>query len=144
MSYHSGFTEKGSKIMESFQKDIGHTQNPRILIPIMHLYLEHIFDLVLKKCWDESNIIINDRSGYSEKLKLLFTRNLINNERYDTLKAINAIRNEFVHSFNPDDKKIEKLTLNIHGHAFTTKRHWIERLLAGGIDSMSVLCTSLE
>jgi len=49
MSYHSGFTEKGSKIMESFQKDIGHTRNPRILIPIMHLYLEHIFDLVLKK-----------------------------------------------------------------------------------------------
>lgn len=144
MAYNSGFVGKGIEIIESLKKDIEQTRNPRILIPITHLYLEHIFDLVLVKCWDDSNITLNERSGYSEKLKLLFARNLINKERYETLKAINVIRNEFAHSFNPDDKKIEKLTLKIHGHPFTTKKHWIERYIAGSIDSMSVLCTLLE
>lgn len=144
MSYHSGFSEKGSEIMDSLQKDIDKTRNPRIIIPITHLYLEHIFDLVLLKKWDKSNVVINERSGYSEKLKLLLARNLITNELYNTLKSINAIRNEFVHSFNPDNKKIEKLAIKIKGHAFTTKRHWIERYIAGSIDSMSTLCGFLE
>jgi len=144
MSYHAGFVGQGIEIMDLLQKDIDKTRNPRILIPIMHLYLERIFDLVLTKYWDESSNVMGEKSGYSEKLKILFARNLIDKERFETLRAINSIRNEFAHSFTPNNKKIQKLTLKIKGHGFTPKRHWIERYIAGCIDSMSVLCTFLE
>jgi len=144
MAFHSGFVNDGVDIMEQFTKDIGTSKSPRVIVPIVHLYLEHVFDLVLKKHWDKTSNVISERTGYSEKIKILYARNLIDDEHFETLKAINNIRNEFAHSFNPTDSKIENLTLKVKGHAYTTERLWLDRYLNGAMNSTSVLCTLLE
>ena len=144
MVFNSGFVGEGIPIMEELQKDLCNTKSLRVIIPITHLYLEHIFDLVLAAQWDKSSMVMSERSGYGEKIKLLYALKLIDDERFETLKTINNIRNEFAHSFNPDDKKIKKLTLKIHGHAWSEKKPWQDRYLDGAIDSMSVLCGFLR
>lgn len=144
MSLHSGFAGEGVTIMDKFSKDIGNSKSPRVVVPVTHLYLEHIFDLVLKKQWDKSSNAISERSGYNEKLKIIYARDLIDDEHFKTLKIINTIRNEFTHSFNPIDSKIKKLTLGVKGHAYHTQVSWLTRYVSGAMDSISVLCKLLE
>jgi len=68
------------EIMQEFEKDIRHSKSPRVIVPIVHLYLDHMFDLVLTKHWDKYSKAISERTGYNEKLKILYARNLINDE----------------------------------------------------------------
>ena len=144
MSRHSIFVGDGIDIMKKFREDISTSESPRVIVPIIHLYLDHIFDLVLAKQWDKSSKTINERSGYNEKLKILYARNLIDDEHFETLKSINTIRNEFAHSFNPRDSNIEKLTLNVKGHGYDPTIPWLDRYRHGALNSMSVLCNLLR
>ena len=146
MAYHSGFSggSVGDQLMQDLTKLIGTNNHPRIIVPITHLYLEHVFELVLTKLWTESDVVISERSGYLEKLRLLYARNIIDAERYTTLKTINDIRNEFAHSFDPNDTKIEKLSERLKGHGYTSVRPWLGRYIESCIDNMSVLSELLE
>ena len=77
-------------------------------------------------------------------MKLLYARNLIDDDRYKSLKAINNIRNAFAHSFNPKDETIEKYAKDLEGHHWVEEKYWLERYLSSCIDSMSVLTSYLD
>ena len=146
MAYHSGFSggSIGDQLMGDLANLIGTNRHPRIIVPLTHIYLENIFELVLVKLWMESDVVITERSGYLEKLRLLYARNIIDTERYTTLKTINSIRNEFAHSFDPNDTRIENLSEKLKGHAYTSVKPWLERYIASCLDNMSMLSELLE
>jgi len=146
MAEHSGFSGNsiGDQLMVDLSNLIGTNHHPRIIVPITHLYLEHLFELVLIRTWDESNAILSGRTGYLDKLRLLYARNIIDKERFTTLKTINSIRNVFAHSFDPNDTRIENLSEKLKGHAYTSVRPWLDRYIASCIDNMSVLSELLE
>ena len=144
MSLHSGFVGKGIDIMDEYAKDIGSSKNPRIVVPITHLYLEHVFDLVLEAQWDKMSNAMSGREGYREKLSIIYALKLIDDDRFETLSTINSIRNQFTHSFKPNDTKIISQVSKIHGHAYAENIPWLARYLAGAIDSMSFLCKLIE
>jgi|APSaa5957512493_1039668.scaffolds.fasta_scaffold56360_3 hypothetical protein len=146
MAENAGFSggSVGDQLMQDLSNLIGTNNHPRIIVPITHLYLEHIFELVLIKTWNDSDAILSGRTGYLDKLRLLYARNIIDKERFTTLKVINSIRNEFAHSFDPNDARIENLSEKLKGHGFTSIRPWLERYIASCIDNMSVLSTILE
>jgi len=143
---HGGFIvgKIGDNLMEELGKDIANSKSPRVLVPIMHLYLDHVFSLVLKKYWDKSSEIVNERSNYLQKLNLLYARNLINDDQYESLKAINNIRNEFAHSFDPNDNTIQKHASKLSGHNYAEKKYWLERYSASVINSMSLLTAMFD
>jgi len=146
MAEHSGFLggSIGDNMMQELTNDIGPSKSPRILVPLLHLYLERVFELVLEKHWEKSHSVVGERSGYLEKVKLLYARNLIDDDRYKSLKAINNIRNAFAHSFNPKDETIEKYAKDLEGHDWVEEKYWLERYLSSCIDSMSVLTSYLD
>ncbi len=146
MSEHSGFVggRTGDNLMHQLTVDMANATSPRVLVPLLHLYLDHVFDLVLQKHWDKSPSVINERSSYLQKLQILYARNLISDERYENLKAINNIRNNFAHSFDPNDTTIENQATRLSGHMYTTARPWLDRYSASVIDSMSILAAMID
>ena len=60
MAEHSGFLggSIGDNMMQELTKDIGHSKSPRILVPLLHLYLERVFELVLEKHWEKSHSVV--------------------------------------------------------------------------------------
>ncbi len=146
MAEHSGFIggRVGDNLMVQLTNDIANATSPRVLVPILHLYLDHVFDLVLQRHWDKSPSVINDRSSYLQKLYLLYARNLIPDEKYESLKAINNIRNKFAHSFDPNDQTIERQATKLTGHNYTAQRPWLDRYSASVIDSMSLLTAMID
>src|SRR2546428_12165314 len=116
----------GNTLMIELTNDIGTSKSPRVIVPIMHIYLEHVFELLLKKYWTKSDKVLAGRPSYLQKLQLVYSLNLINDDQYEDLKNINNIRNEFTHSFMPKDTEVTKLCMKLTNHPYTKKRPWLE------------------
>jgi len=121
----------GDKLATQLSKDIATSQSSRVIIPVCHIYLEHMMNLLLKKnlSTEEYQKIENDRHfGFWKKLdKLNSIKRLekdekyypvLSDDEYHDLEVINDVRNDFVHEFEPDlqsvTEKINSLKLIIH------------------------------
>lgn len=133
----------GNTLMIELTNDIGTSKSPRVLVPLMHIYLEHVFELLLKKHWKKSDKILLGRPSYLQKLQLVYSLNLISDEQYEDLKNINNIRNEFAHSFRPKDQEVLKLGMKLTNHPYTKSRHWLEMYTYSVIGLMSELTRTL-
>ncbi len=129
----------GNTLMEEMRKDLATSKSPRVIVPLMHIYLEHVFELLLKNKWDKADKVLQGRPSYLQKLQLVYSLNIIGDVQYEDLKNINNIRNQFAHSFKPDDSEITKLCMKLTNHPFTEKRAWIDMYTASVIGLMSEL-----
>jgi hypothetical protein len=141
----SGFVSPstGNTLMLELTKDIANSKSPRVIVPIMHIYLEHVFELLLKKYWNNADKILNGRPSYLQKLQLLYSLNLIDDNQYENLRYINNIRNEFAHSFKPRDNEIMSLCLKLSNHPYRQTRPWLDMYGYSVIGLMSELTKEL-
>ncbi len=136
----------GDKLMVQMQNDIGTNKSPRVIIPIIHLYLDHIMSLLLEKKSAVASELLGDniRSSFIEKLKILYALNVVNQEEFKELKRINKIRNDFAHSFNPDEDRVKNEAMKLTLHVFNERRSYTEMILYSGIELMSRLDDKFE
>ena len=144
MGFSSGST--GDKLMEQMQNDIGTNKSPRVIIPIIHLYLDHVLSLLIEKKSEVASELLGDniRSSFIEKLKILYALNVVNQEEFKELKRINKIRNDFAHSFNPDEDKVKNEAMKLTFHVYNERRSYTEMILYSGIELMSRLDEKFE
>jgi hypothetical protein len=101
----------GNTLMIELNHDLGTSKSARVIVPIMHIYLEHVLELLLKKYWKNSDKVLQGRPSYLHKLQLVYSLNRITDRQYEDLKNINNVRNEFTHSFKPKDPEVLKLCM---------------------------------
>ncbi len=134
----------GNTLMVELTHDIGTSKSPRVIVPMMHIYLEHVLELLLKKHWTNSQKILQGRPSYLHKLQLVYSLNLITDEQYEDLKNINNVRNAFAHSFKPKDQDVKKLCLKLTNHPYTKlRKSWLDMYGYSVIGLMSELTNSL-
>ncbi len=105
--------------MLELSNDIGNSKSARVIIPLCHIYLEHMMNLLIEKKYDESDqFLSNWKNGFYEKLHKLCDLNLLSIDEHYDLEKINTIRNKFVHNFKPDlvpiTQQISELRLSIY------------------------------
>jgi len=120
----------GEKLSTQLGNDIATSKSARVIIPVCHIYLDHMMDLLLKKNLppEDYQKIENDRHfGFWKKLQKLKGMKrlekdkkyypMLSDDEYHDLETINDVRNDFVHKFEPDLKsvteKISSLKLSI-------------------------------
>jgi len=126
--------------MDQLSNDIANSKSARVIIPVCHIYLEHMMNLLLEKKYDESKQFLSNRdNGFKKKLDKLNDLELLSGDEYHDLKLINDIRNDFVHTFKPDLKETHQRILKLKFHVFNEKRNPTEVILYDIIQLMSQL-----
>ena len=81
----------GDELILELSSDIGNSQSARVIIPLCHIYLEHLMNLLIEKEYDKSvQFLSNSKNGFYEKLHKLCDLNLLSvDEHYNpNLKLI--------------------------------------------------------
>jgi len=99
----------GDKLATQLGNDIATSQSARVIIPVCHIYLDHMMDLLLKKNLppEDYQKIENDRHfGFWKKLQKLKNMKrlekdkkyypMLSDDEYHDLETINDVRNDFV------------------------------------------------
>jgi len=85
-------------------EDINYIQglkDPRLLVLILHLYMEHFINEIAK----EKRIKL---PGIMKKTEELTTRKIVDKELIKIVDLVNDLRNKLVHDLRPDQKLIER------------------------------------
>ncbi len=144
MGFSAG--SKGDKLMEQLAKDIGNSHSARVIIPVMHNYLEHVLErLILEKTGSPEIFYPKNYSpSFLIKTQILYVLKILDTSQFQELQIINTIRNKFIHQFEPDPQNIRDLGLKLKFHKFNEKRSPIEMVSTSCIELMSQLTEKLE
>ena len=126
--------------MGELSNDIATSKSARVIVPVCHIYLEHMLDLLLMKKFSHAKKFLrNTNNGFYEKVNKLKKLKILSDDEYHDLSLINNIRNKFVHNFKPDLKLISTKILRLRLHKFNKKRNPVEVILYDIIQLMSLL-----
>jgi len=99
----------GDTLATQLSKDIATSQSGRVIIPVCHIYLEHMMTLLIQnKITIPENTL--KKSNFSKKIHLLVDRKLLSMDEHHDLEVINDIRNDFVHEFEPEMNSVTDKT----------------------------------
>jgi len=124
----------GDELILELSSDIGNSQSARVIIPVCHIYLEHLMNLLIEKEYDEYvQFLSNWKNGFYEKLHKLCDLNLLSVDEHYDLEKINTIRNKFVHNFKPDlipiTKDISELRLSIYNEKMNPVKATLDTII---------------
>jgi len=109
-----------------FFKRLNNITDDRSFVILAASALEYQVDRFLKAFIPEAQILVNDNTNFSMKLKLLRAFRLIPSQFTNMIECIKDIRNEFAHNLEIDSfadaEKSQKLQL----HLKTLDRQWIQ------------------
>lgn len=127
-------------LMDSLSNDIATSKSARVIVPVCHIYLEHMMDLLLTKKYSEhEKFLSNSDNGFKKKLDKLNELKLLSDDEFHDLDKLNKIRNRFTHEFKPDLEQIHQWALSLKFHVFNEKRNPVEVILYDIIEIMTKL-----
>ena len=105
--------------VDSLKHDLATTESPRVIIPVFHIYLEHMLSLIIeKRIHDGKKFLKNSSNGFYEKIKLLKELTILSDDEYHDLNLINQTRNEFTHKFKPDLQALAEKIFKLKFHTY--------------------------
>ena len=140
---------EGDILATQMQNDIANSRSPRVIISSMHFYLERVlYRLIQEFVENSSELLERDERGYFpsywDKTKILHDNNIFDDLIFQELGIINEIRNEFIHTFEPDDEKITELCDFLLFHPYNERRTNIDKASYDALEVMSELCEILD
>ena len=99
------FPEKSKVLSTNYFKDLFAIEDTRTLILIIHLYLEHIINAIIKEKFVNYKEILDFR--FYQKVKILRAADIITDNISNDILYINSIRNKFAHNLNYDASLID-------------------------------------
>lgn len=94
-SYQDLFPKKSKTLITNLLKDISLTSEPRLLVIIGHLYFDYILEKILER--EAIPLSQRKRESFYAKLEIIYKRELLEDSTYESLRAINQLRNRFAH-----------------------------------------------
>ena len=82
--------------------------------------------------------------GYWKKTKILHDNQIIDDMIFQELGLINEIRNEFMHSFEPNNQKILDFCNFLLYHPYNDRKSNVEKAAYDALEIMSQLCEILD
>ncbi len=140
---------EGDLLASQMSNDIATSRSPRIIISSMHFYIEHVLHRLIQEHLPNSEELLKfDEKGYVpgywKKTKILHENQIIDDLIFQELGIINEIRNEFIHSFEPDNQKIWEFCNFLLFHPFNDRKSNIEKASYDALEIMSHLCEMLD
>lgn len=140
---------EGDKLASEMSKDIATSRSSRVIVSTFHFYIEHVLHRLIQQCLEnfEDLLKANEKGflpGYWKKAKILHENRIIDDLVYQELGIINDIRNELMHSFEPDNQKISELCNFLMFHPFNDRKSNVEKASYDAIELMSQLCEILD
>jgi len=127
-------------LVQELSNDIGNSKSTRVIIPLCHIYLEHMMTLLLEKKYDESDKFLADtNNSFKKKLEKLNELGLLSDDEYNDLDLINQTRNDFVHTFKPDLEVVQERIFQLKHHVFNEKTNPVKAILYDIIELMLFL-----
>ncbi|MGG1220769.1 hypothetical protein ABE236_25330 [Priestia endophytica] len=85
---------------ETFNEFLRNTAGEGILQMVLrtHLYIEHELENIIKDTFVKPELLLNNRSMFSNKLSLVTASGIIPSEFYGSLKYFNKLRNSYAHN----------------------------------------------
>jgi len=109
------FPKKSKALTTNYLKNLFEIKNTRLLILMMHLFMENFIEIIIKRNVLDSKKILNDdiRFSFYQKINIIAANKLIDESLYDDLRALNNLRNQYVHNlrFNPTSDDLKKFTI---------------------------------
>ena len=130
------------KLVEELSNDIGTSKSARVIVPVCHIYLEHMMNIILEKnlSSDEFQKIKNDENfGFFKKLCKINELGLFTEDEYHDLELINQVRNSLVHEFRPDLEEIIQKIRELRFHQFNENRNHVDVILTDILHLMMFL-----
>jgi uncharacterized protein YutE (UPF0331/DUF86 family) len=94
-----------------FSEEMDEIERIDLRILRSHLYFEHIMEEILEKFLEKPKNIVKFR--YKQKMDLMASLGLINEETYQNLKLMNRMRNHIAHNVDLEKDISEKLEIRI-------------------------------
>ena len=129
-------------LMDELSNDIATSKSARVIIPVCHIYIEHLMNIIFEKRLDsvEFKKIMEDRYfGFKQKIDKLKEMLELSDDEYHDLDLINEIRNDFSHEFKPDLAVISKKIFNLKFHVYNENANPIKVILDDVITIMAKL-----
>lgn len=105
--------------VDSLKHDLATTESPRVIIPVCHIYLEHMLTLIIEQKYpDAKKFLENTSNGFDKKIELLKNLTVLSDDEYLDLKSINQIRNNFTHTFKPNLHEIAEKIFKLNFHIY--------------------------
>ena len=128
-------------LIDQLSNDIGNAHSSRVVIPVSHIYLEHMMRLILEKRLGEEELdkLETTSFGFKKKLGKLNEMGELSEDEYYDLNMINWIRNQLVHNFKADLFEVHEKVLSLHFHQFNENRNPVEVVLHDALELMMKL-----
>ena len=142
-------SSEGDLLVTQMGKEIATSRSSRIIISSMHFYIEHVLHRLIQEYFTNSEELLkfDDRgyvAGYWKKTKILHDNQIIDDMIFQELGLINEIRNELMHSFEPDNPKILEFCNFLLYHPYNDKKSNVEKAAYDALEIMSQLCEILD
>ena len=125
-------TKEFESLVDSLGNDIGTSKSARVIVPVSHIYLEYLMNLLLEKTIEPEEFvnIQNDRYfGFKKKLDRLNKMGKLSADEYHDLDLINDTRNDFMHEFKPDLEIIHKRIMKMKFHIYNDKANPLKAII---------------
>ena len=102
---------EGSDLMDKLSEELGTIKKPRIIVPIVHLYLEYFLQRLIEESFVNHEQLVGKEgkgASYLTKVKLLYAMKELDDNQFNDLVLINTLRNEFIHNLDPNEDKIKE------------------------------------
>jgi hypothetical protein len=107
------------EFMDSLKHDLATTESPRVIIPVCHIYLEHMLSLIIEKRYSDGKKFLKDpNNGFKKKIDLLKDLTVLSDDEHYDLDLINQIRNNFIHTFKPNLQEIAEKIFKLKFHIY--------------------------
>ena len=140
---------EGNLLASEMAKDIATSKSSRVIISTLHFYIEHVLHRLIQEHFTNSEDLLksDDRGyvpGYWKKTKILHDNQIIDDMIFQELGLINEIRNEFMHSFEPNNQKILDFCNFLLYHPYNDRKSNVEKSAYDALKIMSQLCKILD
>jgi len=135
--YKSGYFES---LVDDLGTDIATSRSPRVIVPVCHIYLEHIMEILLtSKYEDAGNFISKNGNGFEKKMHKLAELQLLSLDEHHDLEIINTIRNRFTHNLKLNLNEVHKMMIDLKFHNYNENVNPVKAILDSILHLMEVL-----